>query len=215
MKRADAITRVIADRVAQLRSSAGLTQVQLGERMGGLRPGWTRSTVVKLENYNREAVSVSDLLALARALDVPPVWLLADPAEMAIAPSTGESGQNPWSLILWMMGRQPLNNDAGSGGWEKAAMPLRLAWQAAAIAGELAERLQFRRIGFQYTVVDDDGPHDQQDAEVAALSDRRSLDRLVALLDAIREGGYVALPLPDSVITRARELGVNLSGVER
>lgn len=170
---------------------------------------------MKLENYNREAVSVAELLALAHALDVPPVWLLADPTDAkAAVPITSDHVRDPWSAILWTVGRQRLDEDAPSSGWTTAATPLAWVWQAAAISGELAERIRYRRIGFQYTVVDDDGPHDQHDAEVAAQMDRRSLDRLVPLLNALNDDGYVAPPLPESVVTRAHELGVSLPDKE-
>ena len=78
--RADEITRVLAAQVARLRKAAGWSQAQLAERVAKHRPGWTRSSVTKLENGLRESISVGDLVALALAFDVPPA-LLAEPAQ--------------------------------------------------------------------------------------------------------------------------------------
>ena len=159
----------------------------------------------------RDVVTAQEVLRLAIVLDVPPVWLLADPEDTQTEiPVSNDVAVDPWTAILWISGRQPLGEPSPR--WSAAAQPMTWAWQAATISAEIAERLRFRRIGFQHTIVDNDGQHDQQDAEAAAQTDRRSLDRLVPLLDAINKGGYTAPPLPESVITRARELGVDLPG---
>lgn len=110
MQRADPITRVIADRVAKLRRESGLNQAELGDRMAALRPGWSRSTVVKLENYNREVVSVSDLLALALALDVPPVLLIADPRAVDEVPIAADRTVNVWAALQWLVGAARVEN---------------------------------------------------------------------------------------------------------
>ncbi|MEU4372446.1 helix-turn-helix domain-containing protein [Pseudonocardia alni] len=95
---------MIADRVTALRREAGLNQAELGEQMAVLRPGWSRSTVVKLENYNREAVSVGDLLALAQVLDVPPALLVADPRTVAEVPVAQDETVSAWTALLWLSG---------------------------------------------------------------------------------------------------------------
>lgn len=69
-------TEAIARRVSALRQRKGLNRQQLGEAMTACGVEWNRFTVSSLENGKRQNVSVTELLALARVLDVAPVHLL-------------------------------------------------------------------------------------------------------------------------------------------
>lgn len=137
MQRADPITRVIADRVTALRRDAGMNQAELGERMAALRPGWSRSTVVKLENYNREAVSVSDLLALGQALDVPPALLIADPRAVEQVPVSADESVSVWTALLWLSGDLRLNGRPAAASQFRDAWLLVHAGRDAAVAASL------------------------------------------------------------------------------
>ncbi|MFF7854109.1 helix-turn-helix domain-containing protein [Streptomyces sp. NPDC007904] len=68
-------TEAIARRVTALRQRKGLTRQQLGEAMAERGVEWNRFTVSSLENGKRQNVTVVELLALARVLDVAPVHL--------------------------------------------------------------------------------------------------------------------------------------------
>ncbi|MFJ6783749.1 helix-turn-helix domain-containing protein [Streptomyces yangpuensis] len=67
---------VIARRVKEVRGRKGLTAQQLADRLRDAGVPWDRATVTKLETNRRQNVSVVELLALARVLDVAPVHLL-------------------------------------------------------------------------------------------------------------------------------------------
>ncbi|MFJ7154652.1 helix-turn-helix domain-containing protein [Streptomyces sp. NPDC101118] len=67
---------VIARRVKEVRGRKGLTAQQLADRLRKAGVPWDRATVTKLETNRRQNVSVVELLALARVLDVAPVHLL-------------------------------------------------------------------------------------------------------------------------------------------
>ncbi|MEV5353283.1 helix-turn-helix domain-containing protein [Streptomyces sp. NPDC052693] len=69
-------TEVIARRVSALRQRKGLNRQQLGEAMTAAGVEWNRFTVSSLESGKRQNVTVVELLALARVLDVAPVNLL-------------------------------------------------------------------------------------------------------------------------------------------
>lgn len=74
-------TRAIAIRTQELRKLHGWNQTQLAEEMQKAGIPWERIVVTKLETGKRQSVSVDELLALARVLDVSVVDLLVPPSE--------------------------------------------------------------------------------------------------------------------------------------
>lgn len=75
------LRRVLAARLVQARTLRGLSQRALGDRMGlGKATGSTR-----INRYERgvNSLSLDTLAQLAKALDVPPAFLLAESAELA------------------------------------------------------------------------------------------------------------------------------------
>ncbi|MDX2676179.1 helix-turn-helix domain-containing protein [Streptomyces sp. NY05-11A] len=103
-------TRAIAKRVREVRGRRGLTAEQLAERLTALGVSWQRSTVAKLENGNRENVTVTEWLALAAALNVAPVHLLIPPdaAEGDRYLVTPETELAADRAREWVRGRHPL-----------------------------------------------------------------------------------------------------------
>jgi len=65
-------TSTIALNVRILRAARGLSARALGE-LAGL----PRNTITNLENGRKDAVSVDEVVCLARAMDIPPLELLA------------------------------------------------------------------------------------------------------------------------------------------
>lgn len=193
------MTQVVARRVAELRKAAGLNQADLGERMAELRPGWSRSTVVKLENLNRESLSVSDLLALAVVLDVPPVWLLADPKSEDPVPVAPGVTLDPWTALLWFVGREPIEDVPGSRYEAARAALVQVQLVAQALAAIRATE-EIRAAG--------GGLLEKE----RAAEDERHLRQLAAPLTRLVEWGYPAPQLPSSVVKRARQLDVELPG---
>lgn len=110
---AEPITAAIADRVRVLRAAGRLTQKDLAEAMVLQGVAWTRSTVVNLEQSSkgsrgtgagRDAVTVQELLALARVFDIPPVMLLADPRHVANVEIVPGVRLPAWDAFLWITG---------------------------------------------------------------------------------------------------------------
>lgn len=212
-ERADPITRLLADRVTQLRERAGITQADFGRKMSELRPGWSRSSVAKFEKYQRESVSVADLFAFALALDVPPVMLLADPREVELVPVDSESEATAWDAFSWLIGAKTLDGH----------IPLRddfaVAHWFAHHAVQLGEALRNLDQNARIT-----GTRDPQTGqltrdpkkvrEITAERDRELLTEIRELLYLIKRGDTPVPTLPSWVHDRASELGVDLAGGE-
>lgn len=72
------INRRFAERVALRRRELGLTQLQLSIRLQLLgRAGMEPQRVQEIEAGRRRYYQLADLVALARALDVPLGWLIS------------------------------------------------------------------------------------------------------------------------------------------
>jgi transcriptional regulator with XRE-family HTH domain len=94
---------LLAWNVRRLREAAGLTQGELGIRLGG-EGGTTRSqaAVAALE-HGRRGVALDDLLALAKVFDVPPISLLAARSsndEAAIRAGKDTLSVEEWHALL-------------------------------------------------------------------------------------------------------------------
>lgn len=88
----------------------------LATAMNGQGIPWNRTTVAKLETGRRESITVQELLALARVLEVPPVWLLVDAKAGTPVPIAEGVEVDPWAALLWLTGTQPLDGRAGTHG---------------------------------------------------------------------------------------------------
>lgn len=69
-------TATVAKRVKEARTRRGWTADDLAKALVKQGVKWERSTVAKLENGNRQNVSLTEWLALAAVLNVAPVHLL-------------------------------------------------------------------------------------------------------------------------------------------
>jgi transcriptional regulator with XRE-family HTH domain len=101
----------IARRVRQTRLRQDLTAEDLAQKLQGVGLTWQRSTVAKLENGHRETITVDELLALARVLDVAPVNLLVpleDETPYQVTPDGGSAVQPSGRVRDWLRGEYPL-----------------------------------------------------------------------------------------------------------
>lgn len=213
---AEPITEVIAERVRDLREKSGLSQFDLAERVRSLGLPWKRATVVNLETRapnsrgkgaGRDVVTVQELLVLALALDVPPVWLLANPESGEKVQLAANLESDPWSVLLWLIGRAALAEDPGAW-WNRVAPSLGLisAYQSA------IEQLR-RNQASQLLLASDPGMAEHMDTEdELAEKDRRALRALAASMTSIDRSGLTLPPVPDDIVKRASELGVQLPG---
>lgn len=101
------IGEIVGAQVEELRG--GLTQQQFVERLHE-RCGWSLdpASLSRLEAGQR-AITVDELLLLARALDVAPVQLLAPMSSDEPVP-VGNTEVTPTELRQWVRGRQPLDD---------------------------------------------------------------------------------------------------------
>ena len=167
---------------------------------------WNRTTVAKLETGRRESITVPELLALADVLGVPVPWLLVDLTAATAVPFEGIE-RDPWAVMLWLVGKKPLTDPAGVA-WDTAAAPI---WQACQVAS-LVERFgQVRTHRENVAALLPDG-QDADRAEEDERQERRVLEDLARPLSALLTLGYPPPPLPDDLIKRAADLGVELDG---
>lgn len=94
--------QVVADAVFTLRKRRGITQQQLADELD-----WPQSTIARIELGER-AIGVSDLLALAWALDVAPAYLLAGSFQDADVPVHQKLKVPPAHMLRWIRGGEPL-----------------------------------------------------------------------------------------------------------
>jgi transcriptional regulator with XRE-family HTH domain len=97
-------TRLIGENVRSIRkahklSTQGLSDI-CSERVGYAVP---RNTIVNLETGRKESLSVQELVAIALALDTPPVMLLY-PLDRDVEIAPGEP-RNPLHAIEWFAGK--------------------------------------------------------------------------------------------------------------
>jgi hypothetical protein len=185
--------------------------------MASLRSGWSRSTVVKLENYNREAVSVGDLLALGIALDVPPVLLLADPrclpgrTSPETVPVADGLDEDVWTALLWLVGAGYRVADSDLDNLSSANWLI----QAGITASNALRALEREEAPFP-----DDDP--EAIAAARARTDERHRAALQQLGTALirLEARKAQIPqfateVAQAVLRRARDLGVDHAGLDR
>jgi transcriptional regulator with XRE-family HTH domain len=104
------ITRAIAGEIRQRRKARGMSAEDLAAACADLGMPIPRSTLADLENGRRASISVAEWLAIAAALDVPPVMLLcpvgtADTAE--VLPGTEAPA---FRAAQWVAGEAPLRH---------------------------------------------------------------------------------------------------------
>lgn len=214
-ERADPVTRVLASRVAELRRAVGMSQAALGVRMAGLRDGWSRSTVAKLEKNLRETLSVGDLLALSVALDTPLASLIADPRSVATVPVAKDLEPDAWAALLWLTGSAQLEHSR-LGNFDDAARLIEAGREIVSQLGELRrqDRAYVRDVDGTLAHSPDGALLGDPD-EARRLTDERHRTALLAVASAlsrIERLGAPPPPLGAHVIARAAELGVEIPG---
>ena len=200
------LTAMIAARVRVLRRETRLSGAGLAAGMKDRGIPWNRTTVAKLETGRRESITVPELLALADVLGVPVPWLLVDLTAATAVPFEGIE-RDPWAVMLWLVGKEPLTSTPGPA-WDTAALPIRQACQVAT----LVERFgQVRTHRENVAALLPDG-RDADRALEDERQERRILEDLTRPLRALVRLGFSPPPLPDELVKRAVELDVELDG---
>lgn len=193
------ITAVIAQQVRRLRQEADMPGAKLAGKLAALGVPWNRTTVAKFETGHRRSVTVQELLALAIALNVPPIWLLADPTTGASVPVASGVDPDPWSALLWMAGKSDTAGD-----WRHSQEPLSVVYQVVEIVAVYRKRRSDRLT--TAALIDDPG----HDDPALNLDERARLTALQDRLQYLVANGYRTPALPGDVLDRARALGVTL-----
>ena len=97
----------ITRRVREARNRKGMTAQELADRLKASGIPWDRGTVTKLETGRRQSVTVVELLALARVLDVSPLHLLV-PLEEVDYQVTPRERVPADRARQWIRGTKPL-----------------------------------------------------------------------------------------------------------
>lgn len=106
------VVNTVAQQVRRYRKKQGLTAHGLADRTGELGFPVPRNVIANLENGRREAVSITELLVLARALNVPLLVLLFPVGTVeAVEPTPGEQ-VSPWEALRWASGEASLPSAA-------------------------------------------------------------------------------------------------------
>jgi transcriptional regulator with XRE-family HTH domain len=101
------LTGSIAAEVRRQRKARGMSAQQVADECTRLGVDLPRNTIADLENGRRASLSVAELLALARALDVPPL-LLVFPADAEAEAEILPGATRPtWRALQWASGEGP------------------------------------------------------------------------------------------------------------
>ena len=205
------MTRVIAGHVAALRKERRLSGAALSRRVRDLGvKSWTDSTISKLETGRRESVGVTELFALALALDVSPLLLLADPRTDAKVPVGREEfteeapGRDieldAWTALLWMCGMARPDRKVSATTYghrsELVLDGLRFAERVEMLMPLLGDGLNLPEMD------------DARDAWT-----RQLLESVAASLHHFERQGTPLPAVPTRIVRAALQLGIELPGV--
>ncbi|MCO7193960.1 helix-turn-helix domain-containing protein [Pseudonocardia sp. McavD-2-B] len=189
----------------RLREQGDLSGAKLASRMNEYGVNWNRTTVAKFETGYRSSISVQELLALALALDVPPIWLLADVEGGSPTPISTTEPVDPWTALLWMSGRTPLTEEPGVW-WLRIAPTL---GRLSALAGAV-EQLRRNRAAESYFTSGSEVAGFADSLDDLAARDRQVLRVVAEQLTEIQRSGLTLPPLPADIRSRAVELQFSL-----
>lgn len=205
-------TAVIAANVRRLRDQLNWSGADLAVRVQDQGLNWTRTTVAKLETGRREAVAVHELLALAIALGVPPVWLLVDPTDgrrTLIADQAGGTvGMGPWTAFQWLTGQSYADVVPGDWPqlWDRAAGGLDLGYRIGQLLRQLHDINDLR----ETTDLVQPGKGEDEDFLAA---ERKGIEQLRRRMQELVDRGLrppTAHELGEHVLKKAAQFGVEL-----
>src|SRR6266480_78401 len=104
------ITRAIAGEIRQRRTARGMSAEDLAAACADLGMPIPRSTLADLENGRRASISVAEWLAIAAALDVPPVMLLCPVGSADTAEVLPDTEAPAFRAAQWVAGEAPLRH---------------------------------------------------------------------------------------------------------
>ena len=194
------LTAAVAANVRRLRERhvPPLSALALSERTHALGHRVHRTLIADMEAGRRASIGLADVLVLARALEAPPLELIAplDGAPTEILPGEAESN---WDAIDWIAGMRPVPGVADDG-WEATAegknwqrnADLQLRKFAAAVAAARVYEIED-----DYVFGDDDDR--ERWAPLFAENVAMRLEDLQAIVVATKDAVRIAGGDPDDV----------------
>lgn len=110
------LTRSIAAEIKRRRTELGWSAQKLSDECGELGFDFPRSTLADLESGRRKHLGIAELIALAAALDVPPLLLVYPVGHQAEAEVWPGEVRPAFRAALWFTGEAPSPSRAHDGG---------------------------------------------------------------------------------------------------
>lgn len=183
------MTRAVAAEIRHWRETRKLSAQDLANRCAELGLAIPRPVLSNLENGRREAVSIAEVLVLARALEVPPILLISPVGRReTVEMLPGQEALSPWDAACWISGTARLRDQPEGVDvvWadDDDVIPLFMRYE------ELVE--YWREIGPAEGVEDAAG----NVIKTAADMKREAVKNLLAHWKAMRGRGLLPPPLP-------------------
>lgn len=105
------LTRNIGRQIRYWRRQRKLTTQRLSDLTAKIGQRIPPTVLTNLEHQRRDYVSVSELLLIAAALNVPPVLLIAPIGQTEEIESLPANHTSPWRIRGWLMGAIPLQTE--------------------------------------------------------------------------------------------------------
>ena len=204
------MTAHLGQQIRKLREARGLSADKLAQAVDAIGVPYTRAQVTNLESGRRTTVTLGEVFAFARVLEVPPVVLIlpiATDEDIEVLPGV-HSG--PWAVLRWFLGERPLAQRRTNGTYslhsdhhsdlmwfDEQAQPIRLrrrhdeliadywSWRAAAADPETGERAAERALSAARGVL---AVRDEMRAAGVTVPDlREPLATVITELEAARE----------------------------
>lgn len=115
---------LVASQVKRYRSERRLSAQQLAEACTALGVPLQRSVVANFENGRRNTVTVAELMALAKVLNVPPIMLIFPIGQEESVEALPSGHVAPWEAAKWFTGEQPFPGEQDDQNWISAATPV-------------------------------------------------------------------------------------------
>lgn len=180
--------------------SAERLAAQVAETTGA---GYTRTQVTNLESGRRETITVGEVLAFARVLDVPPLLLIlpiGSPGQVEILPGVVD---DPWTAWRWVVGEFP----AAVLGEDRDPAD---QYSRSDKAAQLVHTFREHQNGLRAFLLTRGGQGEEARQELAAL------DAVVGARVKMHREGWPMPPLPDDVQpdlnARLRRWGFRIDG---
>jgi transcriptional regulator with XRE-family HTH domain len=186
------LTRQIGQRLRHYRDERKLSAQKVADACAALGVPIERSVLASLENRRRSIITVAEIIALARVLDVAPLALIYPVGEQETVEALPGLPADPFAAAQWFAGESPFpGDDAASGAQTPAALDLYRSH--ARIVDELLQQIRVTQ-----RLLNDPSatPGETRSAQNAV---RAHADALKSARSSVRRLGMRVPPLPDAI----------------